>query len=547
MENMQPDKHHKNKRKILILSAFLSLLVDAAVSNPLAHHHNHHSKGEYASTCAATRYPDLCLSTLAAKGPNSAAFNLKGSPFEKIARAITSKGGREILKKLRRPRLSLTRRGRGAFFDCSVMTFDTANQIYASREMLREIIMSNDISLFAAHKQDLYNLLSAAQTNVVSCLDGFSHSPADKNVQAVLKDQLMIKYKKRAEDLMSLTDFLSDVEAKRVKAQPVKMGMEEEWPEWLSAGDRQLLKSSTVKADVTVKADGTGDRITIAEAVAKAPAYKSRRFVIRITKGVYNENVEVPKNKTNLMFVGDGMMNTIITASKSVVDDSTTFNSATVGVAGDGFLARDITFQNTAGPSKDQAVALRVNANLSVFYNCRMTGYQGTLYVHSLRQFYSHCTISGTVDFIFGNAAAFLRKCHIKVRLPMPGQKNTVTAQGRSHRSQTTGIVIQKCQISADKDLMAVQGKFETYLGRPWQKYSRTVVMQTEISDVIHPDGWLEWDGKFALDTLFYAEYGNTGAGKATGSRVKWNGFHVLTTEEQAQPFTVGNFLGSGS
>jgi hypothetical protein len=26
--------------------------------------------------------------------------------------------------------------------------------------------------------------------------------------------------------------------------------------------------------------------------------------------------------------------------------------------------------------------------------------------------------------------------------------------------------------------------------------------MQTEISDVIDPEGWLEWDGDFALDIL---------------------------------------------
>nr|GEX03745.1 pectinesterase/pectinesterase inhibitor U1 [Tanacetum cinerariifolium] len=47
--------------------------------------------------------------------------------------------------------------------------------------------------------------------------------------------------------------------------------------------------------------------------------------------GVYRENVEVPKGKTNIMFMGDGRNNTIITASRSVKGTGhTTFESATV-------------------------------------------------------------------------------------------------------------------------------------------------------------------------------------------------------------------------
>ncbi|KAL1568096.1 pectinesterase [Salvia divinorum] len=555
MENMQPEKHHKNKRKILILSAFLSLLVVAAVSIPLAHRHSRGRGGSafasavVRSTCAATLYPDLCLSTLAAAAPASAVKTSRDVLLTALNYTIfTVENNLLTVKEVeRQQRQSLTPRERGALSDCVEMIDDTLDEVHASEAELKDFGFKN-YSL-AAHKENLLTLLSAAQTNQDTCLDGFSHSGADKKVrEALIAGQKHVF--RLVSNVMAIIKSLSDAEeAATLKARPEERRLGEEWPEWLSAGDRRLLQSSTVKADVTVAADGSGNHRTVAAAVAAAPEGRSvsRRYVIRIKAGVYRESVEIPKKKTNLMFVGDGRMNTIITASKNVVDGSTTFNSATVAVVGGGFLARDITFQNAAGPSKHQAVALRVNADHSAFYRCGMIAYQDTLYVHSLRQFYTHCVVVGTVDFIFGNAAVVLQNCDIQARRPNPKQKNMVTAQGRDDPNQNTGIVIQKCRITATADLKPVLSSFPSYLGRPWKQYSRTVVMQTDISNVIHPAGWFEWDGNFALATLFYAEYKNTGAGAATGGRVKWGGFRVLTSAAQAQPFTAGNFIGGGS
>lgn len=85
-------------------------------------------------------------------------------------------------------------------------------------------------------------------------------------------------------------------------------------------------------------------------------------------------------------------------------------------VAGKGFICRDLTVENTAGPAKHQAVALRSDSDLSVFYRCEFAGYQDTLYAHSLRQFFRDCYISGTVDFIFGNAAAVFQNSQVTNR-----------------------------------------------------------------------------------------------------------------------------------
>ncbi|XP_019054364.1 PREDICTED: probable pectinesterase/pectinesterase inhibitor 41 [Nelumbo nucifera] len=119
--------------------------------------------------------------------------------------------------------------------------------------------------------------------------------------------------------------------------------------------------------------------------------------------------------------------------------------TAKAAVVGQGFVAINIKVRNTAGAIKHQAVAVRNGADMSTFYSCSFEGYQDTLYTHSLRQFYRECDIYGTVDFIFGNAAAVFQDCNIYARLPMQGQFNVLTAQGRTDPNLNTGIPIHNC------------------------------------------------------------------------------------------------------
>jgi len=214
------------------------------------------------------------------------------------------------------------------------------------------------------------------------------------------------------------------------------------------------------------------------------------------------------------------------------------------GIDGLHFIARDITFQNTAGPHKGQAVALRSASDLSVFYRCAISGYQDTLMAHAQRQFYRQCFIYGTVDFIFGNAAVVFQNCNIFARKPLDGQANMITAQGRGDPFQNTGISFHNCQIRAASDLKPVVDKYKTFLGRPWQQYSRVMVMKTFMDTLVSPLGWSPWgDTDFAQDTLYYGEYQNYGPGSSTANRVKWPGYHVITNPKEASKFTVAGLL----
>ncbi|KAK4853701.1 hypothetical protein QYF36_013224 [Acer negundo] len=475
---------------LLLVVTILSTSVASTLSQNTSIKITHHSLLN--STCSATFYPELCFSAISALPAETVISKIK-SPKDVIELSLNltitavQHNYFTVKKLISTSKNRLTKREITSLHDCLELVDETLDELYKTEQELQAYPTFNNESI-TEQADGLKILLSAAMTNQETCLDGFSHDHADKKVREALVEGQMHVFHMCSNALAMIKNLTDTDMASEVYSSGRHLDEEEnyesrEWPEWLSAGDRRLLQATTVTPDVTVAADGSGDYLTVEAAVAAAPTGSSKRYIIKIKAGVYKENVEVTKKKINIMFVGDGRVNTIITGSRNVVDGSTTFSSATVG----------------------------------------------------------------TVDFIFGNAAAVFQNCDIHARRPNPGQKNMVTAQGRDDPNQNTGIVIQKCRIGGTKDLLAVKGSFATYLGRPWKLYSRTVIMQSDISDVVHPAGWFEWDGNFALNTLFYREYANTGAGALTSARVAWKGFKEFTSATEAQPFTAGNFIAGGS
>ncbi|KAI3462356.1 hypothetical protein Pfo_019019 [Paulownia fortunei] len=309
---------------------------------------------------------------------------------------------------------------------------------------------------------------------------------------------------------------------------------------------------SGLKANVTVCKGGHGcDYETVQQAVNATPdnAGSGKRFVIWIKTGVYEETVRIPLEKKNVVLLGDGMGKTVITGSMNVGQQGvSTYNSATVGVLGDGFMASGLTIQNTAGADAHQAVAFRSDSDLSVIENCEFISNQDTLYAHSLRQYYKSCRIQGNIDFIFGNSAALFQDCLIFVASrqvePEKGENNAVTAHGRIDPAQSTGFVFQNCVINGTDAYMALYYTNPTvhknFLGRPWKEYSRTVFIHCTLEALITPDGWMPWNGDFALKTLYYGEFENTGPGSNTSKRVSWSS---QIPAEHAYSYSVHNFI----
>ncbi|XP_055829352.1 probable pectinesterase/pectinesterase inhibitor 46 [Solanum dulcamara] len=385
---------------------------------------------------------------------------------------------------------------------------------------------------------DLKTTLSAAGTYQQTCIDGFGNITAKHNLKnsgEYISNSLAIidNIDESVQNSMDSINSLGGIGRRR----RLLMDFDGDFPRWMSSKDRKLLQST--KVDVVVAQDGTGHFTNIFEALEVVPEKSKKRFVIYVKKGVYVENVRVEKNKWNVMMIGDGMDATIVSGSLNFVDGTPTFQTATFAVFGKGFMARDMGFRNTAGAAKHQAVALMSTADLSVFYRCKIDAYQDTLYAHSNRQFYRECSIYGTVDFIFGNSAVVFQNCNILPKKPMPGQQNTITAQGKIDPNQNTGISIQNCTIWPSANLTGVS----TFLGRPWKDYSTTVFIYTTMASFIDPKGWLPWVGTTAPDTIYYAEYRNFGPGAVTKNRVNWKGLKLNITSKEANKFSVKQFI----
>lgn len=545
----------------LLFFIFLAPLLLLAQSPPPS------SPPSSSAACKTTLYPKLCRSMLSAirSSPsdpyNYGKFSIKQNL--KVARKL-EKVFIDFLNR-HQSSSSLNHEEIGALVDCKDLNSLNVDYLESiSSELKSASSSSSDTELV----DKIESYLSAVATNHYTCYDGLVVTKSNiANALAVpLKDATqfysvslglvtealsknMKRNKTRKHGLPNKSFKVRQPLEKLIKLLRTKYSCQKTSSNCTSSRTERILKESEshgilLNDFVLVSPYGIANHTSIGDAIAAAPNNTKPEdgyYLIYVREGYYEEYVIVPKHKNNILLVGDGINQTIITGNHSVIDGWTTFNSSTFAVSGERFIAVDITFRNTAGPEKHQAVAVRNNADLSTFYRCSFEGYQDTLYVHSLRQFYRDCKIYGTVDFIFGNAAVVFQNCNIYARKPLPNQKNAVTAQGRTDPNQNTGISIQNCTIDAAQDLANDLNSTMSYLGRPWKIYSRTVYMQSYIGDFVQPAGWLEWNGTVGLDTIFYGEFDNYGPGSITNNRVQWPG-HFLLNDTQAWNFTVLNF-----
>ncbi|TKY52261.1 putative pectinesterase/pectinesterase inhibitor 28 [Spatholobus suberectus] len=186
--------------------------------------------------------------------------------------------------------------------------------------------------------------LSGAITYQETCLDGFENTTneAGKKMKNVLTSTMHMSSNALA-IISELANTVSQMNLTKDGRRLVEDSGEERVfahddveviPSWFDdgVGVRRLLHESPHKAkpNVVVAKDGNGKYKSINHALKQVPEKNQKPFVIYIKEGVYHEYVEVTKNMTHVVFVGDGGKKTRITGNKNFMDGVNTYRTPTV-------------------------------------------------------------------------------------------------------------------------------------------------------------------------------------------------------------------------
>jgi pectinesterase len=288
---------------------------------------------------------------------------------------------------------------------------------------------------------------------------------------------------------------------------------------------------------IVVAQDGSGNYKTVQAAFNSVPYNNKKSITIFIRNGIYKEKIHLDSSKSFVTLIGENKFNTIL-----IFDDHTgkispsgeTINTRTSWsflIRANDFTATNITFQNNAGFTAGQAVAVESDGDKTAFFNCRFIGFQDVLFTNNnrSRQYYRNCYIEGTTDFIFGSSTVWFEQCHIH------SKKNSHITAASTPKENAFGYVFNDCILTADTILYNVS------LGRPWRPYASVTYIHCYIDRHIIPAGWANWNQTENYKTARYAEYKNYGPGSQPETRVKWS---RQLGDEEIKKYTLNNILG---
>ena len=299
-----------------------------------------------------------------------------------------------------------------------------------------------------------------------------------------------------------------------------------------------FAQPGTYPPRLTVAQNGSGNYKTIQEALNTIPLNNTKPVSIFIKNGVYKEKVLLDSSKNFVTLIGEDKFKTIFTYDDhtgKVSPKGDTINTRTswsFKILANNFTASNITFQNDAGYTAGQAVAMESDGDKAIFNNCRFIGNQDVLFTNSAtsRQYYEQCYIEGTTDFIFGAATVWFEKCHIH------SKKNSHITAASTPPEKEFGFIFNDCYLTGDTSLHNVS------LGRPWRPYAAVTYIHCFIGQHIKPEGWSNWNNTENYKTTRYAEYKNYGASADPAKRVNWS---KQLTEEEIKRYNIKNVFGN--
>lgn len=268
-----------------------------------------------------------------------------------------------------------------------------------------------------------------------------------------------------------------------------------------------------------------------------------------LPQGVFRQKMEI--TVPNVAIVGAGVDKTVIVYGDyaKMTDlqgrEITTFKTQTVAVCADGVTLSNLTVSNDAGHPEinGQEVALYVAADKFTATNCSFASTQDTLFCAPLpddlvlrydgfladnlryregqcRQVFRGCTISGTVDFIFGCACALFDDCDVVSRRDV---RNCGYVAAPAHSlKQQLGFVFYQCRFTCDDGV----DDNSVYLARPWRDFGLCHFVECSYDRHVSPCGFDKWNDTDRDKTARFYEF------PQVPSRVAWS---KTLTDTQAE------------
>lgn len=220
---------------------------------------------------------------------------------------------------------------------------------------------------------------------------------------------------------------------------------------------------------------------TLAAALAAAPANESP-YRIFIPKGLWREKIRI--TRPNVQLIGESREQSILVfdilanaphepgePASTLVIEAPDFRAAHLTINNDfdypHHMPADVPHDRTgASGAQARAAHLTATADRSVFEDVAMNGWQDTLFTDAGRAYFSHCHVSGAVDFIYGGGIVIFDRCEIHSRTRPGKDFHGFIVAPSTNVQQRFGINFLDCRLTKDAGMPAHM----VALGRPWRR-----------------------------------------------------------------------------
>lgn len=157
--------------------------------------------------------------------------------------------------------------------------------------------------------------------------------------------------------------------------------------------------------EIVVDADGTGDYISLTEAIDHLPYFNYQRLVILVKNGVYNEKIRIEQDYLTIR--GESRDSTIIQYSQRREDwqkNKDNIGPAVINIHADDVILDNLTIKNTQPEIGPHAFTIYGTGTRTIITNCNVTSNGGdTVSLWNYKEgmyYHDNCYFEGAVDFV---------------------------------------------------------------------------------------------------------------------------------------------------